>query len=425
MEPGQAAGEVQVISRVRSSVPPAEVNVGAGTAGPPASRNQTGRRPFVISAGRLTSQTQAAGPGSGAPNGLATTTYAYDGAGHVTSQIDPDGHVTTFTYDILGHKATETDPDTSGGSTVAWLYDAAGRLCRRVVAATTGALPDLTGLANPCTNTISAAAIDTRYGYDSAGNMASATDAISGQVVTATYDGDNRPTAVTNQGGIVGAIDPGTTYGYSSGTNVTRTDPSGSYTFTLDQFGRQIAMSNPLASGGTGDAYAWTYGPSGALASATEPLGAAGTNPWGSITQILNCPGSGMAQIPIFDPHGARQASSRLLAITVAPSGDAQGRNVLHVVLDRGRCVVEIDSTLQVQPEFRRVAEEAAQPQGHLGTHRPALADEFVHGLARNAEGTCKPAHSEPVVGHEVLAQHLAGMNRSPLELIVVGNAHG
>jgi YD repeat-containing protein len=179
---------------------------------------------------------------------------------------------------------------------VAWLYDAAGRLCRRVAAATTGALPDLTGLSNPCSGAIPAAAIDTRYAYDAAGNMASATDAISGQVVSATYDGVNRPTAVTNSGGIVGTADPGTTYGYSSSTNVTRTDPSGSYVFTLDQFGRPIAMSNPLATGGTGDAYAWTYGPSGALASATEPLGSADT------THLVTTNG--------YDPVGVRNPDS-------------------------------------------------------------------------------------------------------------------
>ena len=36
-------------------------------------------------------------------------------------------------------------------------------------------------------------------------------------------------------------------------------------------------MANPL-SGGTGDAYSWTYGPSGALTSEVTPTGSAGTN---------------------------------------------------------------------------------------------------------------------------------------------------
>jgi len=222
-------------------------------------------------AGNLTSATQAADPASGSTS--ATTSYIYDGAGHLISQTDADGRTTSWSYDALGHKATQTDPDTSGGATVAWLYDAAGRMCRRVAAATNGHLPDLSGLTAPCTDMIDAA-IDTRYGYDSAGNAKSATDAKTGQAVSATYDSVRRPTGVTNTGGAVGTSDPGTTFTYASLTDVTRTDPSGSYTFTLDAYGRQKTMSNSLVSGGA--AYTWTYGPTGALTNQTEPLGTAG-----------------------------------------------------------------------------------------------------------------------------------------------------
>jgi RHS repeat-associated protein len=228
-------------------------------------------------AGHLASSTQAADSASGSKTGTATTSYLYDGAGHLISQIDgANSRTTTWTYDTLGRKATETDSDTSGGSTVAWLYDAAGRMCRRVAAATGNHLPDVSGLTGPCTAKINGAAIDTRYAYDSAGNATSATDAKTGQVVSATYDAVHRPTAVTNTGGAIGTSDPGTTYAYSSLTTVGRTDPSGSYAFTLDAYGREIAMSNPIGSTGS-HSYTWTYGPSGALIGQSEPLGAAGT----------------------------------------------------------------------------------------------------------------------------------------------------
>jgi YD repeat-containing protein len=102
------------------------------------------------------------------------------------------------------------------------------------------------------------------------------TDAKSGQVVRATCDAVHRPTAVTNTGGAIGTSDPGSTYAYSSLTTVGRTDPSGTYAFTLDAYGRETAMSSTIGSTGS-DSYTWTYGPSGALISQTEPLGAAGT----------------------------------------------------------------------------------------------------------------------------------------------------
>jgi RHS repeat-associated protein len=225
-------------------------------------------------AGNLASSTQGADPVSG--SSTATTSYLYDGARHLISQTDGLGHKTTWTYDTLGRKATETDPDTTGGSTVAWFYDPAGRMCRRVAAATGNHLPDVSGLTGPCTDPIAAVAIDTRYAYDSAGNATGAKDAKTGQVVSATYDAVHRPTAVTNTGGAIGTSDPGTTYAYRSLTTVGRTDPSGTYTFKLDAYGRETAMSNPIGSTGS-DSYTWTYGPSGALIGQTEPLGTAGT----------------------------------------------------------------------------------------------------------------------------------------------------
>jgi RHS repeat-associated protein len=245
--------------------------------------------------GELASSVQAADQSSG--SSTATTTYAYDGAGQLKSETDPNGyvpaalaaqHTTTFTYDANGNQASETDPDTSGGATIVWLYDAAGRQCRRLVAPINSAITstNLATLTTPCPSGTTLgtsetfAAIDTQYTYDNAGNLASATDALTSQVIASSYDTDNRVDGVTDTNVPGGISDPGTTYQYGATsieglTNVGRTDPSGSYTITFNRVGQQVAMSNPL-SGGTGDAYSWTYGPTGAPTSEVEPLGASG-----------------------------------------------------------------------------------------------------------------------------------------------------
>src|SRR5664280_1634884 len=74
-------------------------------------------------------------------------------------------------------------------------------------------------------------------------------------------------------------------------------------------------------------------------------------------------------------------------------SCDAQGRDMPHLVLRSQPGIVEIDRSLEVQPEFRRVVEQATQPQRHLRTHRPSFSNELVHGLATDAEGRRKPVN--------------------------------
>ena len=208
--------------------------------------------------------------------GIGTTSYSYDGAGHVLAQTDADGKRTTFTYDALGNKATETDSDTTGGATVAWLYDGAGRLCRRLVASSGNALGSTTSLTHPCTDTVSNTGIETRYTYDHAGNLATASDPTSGgETISAGHDNLSRPTSVTTSGGVVGST--ATSYTYQDFATLNRTDPSGSYAFTLDAAGRESAMTNPLAVGAS-DPYTWAYGGAGDLLSLSVPTGTAGTN---------------------------------------------------------------------------------------------------------------------------------------------------
>jgi RHS repeat-associated protein len=195
-----------------------------------------------------------------APAPAGTTTYGYDAQGNLTSQTDPDNNTTTWTYDIAGNKASETDPDTAAGPTLSYAYDGANRLCRRVAASPGVVLQNLT---NPCTDTVSGATIDTRYVNDSSGNVASATDALTGRAIVVTYDKLDRPLTVT--GDATG--DPGTSYTYDF-TNPSRTDPSGIYNVSLDLYGRETALVDPVH---PTSAFTWTYAGSGDLITAGDP----------------------------------------------------------------------------------------------------------------------------------------------------------
>ncbi len=85
---------------------------------------------------------------TGAISGTSqATTYGYDGAGRMTSMLDPAGNTWTWTFDLLGRRVGQKDPDSGTSSAT----------------------------------------------YDLAGNMTSTTDA-RGQLVTTTYDELNRKT---------------------------------------------------------------------------------------------------------------------------------------------------------------------------------------------------------------------------------------
>jgi RHS repeat-associated protein len=257
-----------------------------------------------------------------APAPTGTTSYAYDQLGHMCRQVDlntgvdlatlanpcidqlgdSSGEVTTWTYDANGNKATETDPDTdsTSGVTVAWFYDPAGRLCRRLAAAPGGALPavdsqnsastgSLASLADPCsmatsqntdpspdTSTSPAwAAIDTWYGHDSIGDVTQTKDLRSGKAIETSPDELGRPLVVDTYSDGAKMTGTNTTYTYGQGQE-TRTDPSstGTYSFSLDLYGRESHLSDPLNPSGKG--FTWTYGLSGKLCSREDPTGTIG-----------------------------------------------------------------------------------------------------------------------------------------------------
>jgi RHS repeat-associated protein len=101
------------------------------------------------------------------------------------------------------------------------------------------------------------------YGYDANGNRTSAADGT--RTITTTYDRLNRPLTVT----LSDDASAGTSYTYDFSAPAW-TDPSGTYTASLDPFGRETGLLDPIH-GST----AWTtaYRADGQPASRTDPAG--------------------------------------------------------------------------------------------------------------------------------------------------------
>lgn len=130
------------------------------------------------------------------------------------------------------------------GETTTWTSDGAGRVTARTTDDGT-----------------------TSYSYDENGNRLTA--AAGGVTITTQYDRLDRPTsvAISNDTGAA------TTYAYGL-ASLTRTDPTGTSVTTLDPFGRQVALDDPVTSG----TWAWSYRADG------QPSTVAPPNGWGNVT---------------------------------------------------------------------------------------------------------------------------------------------
>jgi RHS repeat-associated protein len=167
-----------------------------------------------------------------------TTAYAYDEAGHMTGLNDALSNTLSWSYDALGRRTGQTNRSTG---TVTWTYDAVGRMLTR---------------AGTSVATVT-------YTYDLNGNQLTAGDGIA--TIATTYDRLNRPSQVTVSGDSAAT----TTYSYSF-TSPTWSDASGSYTATIDKFGRETGLLDPIHG-----ATSWTsaYRADGQQASLAAPNG--------------------------------------------------------------------------------------------------------------------------------------------------------
>jgi RHS repeat-associated protein len=182
---------------------------------------------------------------SGTESQNVSTRYSYDGMGNLASMIDGRGNITRYGYDSAGHMTSltdeiGTDPNNAGKTTV-WTFDA---LDRRTAQTQRGTQPQsaLVTWAYDATSRLvgrTANSATTAYGYDDNGNRTSAASAAG--TISATYDRLNRPLSVSDSADSGAA----TSYTYSL-TSPSWSDPSGSYTATLDKFDRQVELADPV-----------------------------------------------------------------------------------------------------------------------------------------------------------------------------------
>jgi len=175
-----------------------------------------------------------------------TTSYFYNGAGDLTSIVDPMGRSTSWSYDGAGRTKESTDPV---GNRTQWLLDAAGNT---VVTERHETLPDGGTAVIPTAHvydavgrpTVTADALgnETRAFYDAQGNPVVTMDA-EGHLTSRQFDSLGRLLEEVKPTGIA------VTYDYDPASRLTGyTDALGNATsYLYDPLGRQTAVTYPDA----------------------------------------------------------------------------------------------------------------------------------------------------------------------------------
>lgn len=173
---------------------------------------------------------------SGTVSSNVSTRHGHDEAGNLTSMIDARGNTTTYAFDAAGRTISRTDPN---GQTIAWQYDRRGNRTGQI-------------------NRVGSPAVAITWTHDGANRVTSRT--ADGVTIYLTHDASGNRLASAGPDGTItstfdrlgrvltvdGADGADTSYTYSH-TTPTRSDPSGAYTFTLDDFGREIGATTPLS----------------------------------------------------------------------------------------------------------------------------------------------------------------------------------
>jgi RHS repeat-associated protein len=254
----------------------------------------------------LAQKTQETTPAPAGQTGYETTTYAYDGDGHLIQTTAPpsstggQGMVTASTYNSVGQLASQTSGyGTTAASTVSYCYDPAGDRTSVVYAdgntsgtascetaspwaVSSSAYPTQAGYqttysydsasepVSEITPATSAApdGATTTWTYDPAGNLATSTDP-NGVTTTYTYTPLDAEASATYSGSSASPV----AYSYdASGDKVGMTDATGASSYSYDPFG-ELTSSTDGADQTTG----YGYDPAGNLTSITYPLPATAT----------------------------------------------------------------------------------------------------------------------------------------------------
>jgi len=181
-------------------------------------------------AGNLTDMTDASGEDQ---------SYTYDRMGRMTSRTDGLDGTITWAHDERGNRLTQSDRERAPAISVTWAYDPADRVTSR---------------------TADSATVD--YTYDDIGGLISA-DGPSGEIaITRNRLGD--PTLVEPDDGSTD-----TTYGYGLMVG-SRTDASGDYDFSLDEWGRELEIEAPID---TSSPFEFAWRPDGGRKERIDPNG--------------------------------------------------------------------------------------------------------------------------------------------------------
>jgi RHS repeat-associated protein len=211
--------------------------------------------------------------------GSASTTYAYDNVGNVTSRTDPNTHQTTYTYDTANRLTAATNPL---NKTWSLSYDANGNRTQLTKPSTGTITITYDALNRPTALAFSDSTPGVSYSYDANSNRTQMVDGAGTQ--TYTYDTLNRLTAVARGSDSF-------SYSYDDAGNVTlRTYPDAtSISYSYDDDSRTSAVTR------NGNSANYTYNPAGAPTQITLPNSYVETRIYdaaGRVTQVKHSQGA-------------------------------------------------------------------------------------------------------------------------------------
>lgn len=214
------------------------------------------------------------------PAQVRTTTYAYDGAGRLTTEDPPGDAITTYGYDASGRMISQdTLADSSIGlhAVTSYSYDDAG---------------DVISSTQPAQGAVT-------YTSDWAGNQLTSSDPRGGgftQLSQMLYDARNREITHVSPSGLVSTTD----YDLSGGSKTTQTDPAGVATVSFsDVLGQETSSTQ-----GSLDGMLMTYDQQGNPKATTDSSGVTTTETYDAFGEQKTSATGPSTTTTTFDKQG-------------------------------------------------------------------------------------------------------------------------